>query len=105
WVARPVLGGGEHRVDVREVAEHRAVALAGEPRDEVGPLDRRAGELALEARLLEVPLQVLLALPLVAGRVDRVEADQFAEDVGGLLLEVHGAQLRRRATLSADGAV
>ena len=53
-VARPVLGRGEHGVDVREVAEHRAVGLAAQRRDEVGALVLGADQLALEARLGQV---------------------------------------------------
>ena len=96
-VARPVLRRGEHGVDVGEVAEHRAVGLAAQPRDQVRALVLDAVELALEARLGQVVAQVLLAFPLLPRRVDGVEADQVAEDVGGLLLQVHRRQLTRRA--------
>jgi hypothetical protein len=91
WVLLPVDGVGQHRVDVREVAEHRASRVAAQPRDEVRPLGRLVGgvQLAFEPGILEVGLQPLLARALVAGRVDRVELDEAGEDVGRLGLEIH----------------
>ena len=62
-VDRPVVGVGEHGVDVPHVAERRPVGRPAQPRDQVGPpLDRRE-ELALEPGVLQQAAQPLLAPP------------------------------------------
>ena len=91
----PVGGVREHGVDVREVAEDRAVGLAAQAGDRFG----RSGAVGAssshsEPGVLEVGLQPLLARALVPGRVDRVEPDEPGEDVGRLGLEVHQADGR-----------
>ena len=75
------------------------LGLAAQARDEVRPLRVAAVEqLALEARVLQVARQPLLARALVAGRVDRVEADQPRSRTSAVLgLQVHGC----RATVTA----
>ena len=93
-VVAPVGRIGEHRVDVREVAEHRALRLAPQSRDEVRALGILGAEqLALEPGVLEIALQPLLARALVAGRIDGVEADQPREDVSRLFLQVHAKKV------------
>ena len=87
-VGAPVLGVGQHGVDVREVAERRAVAAA-QRGDEVRALRLGAVELDLEPGVGQVVREPLLTRALVAGRVDRVEPDQLAQDLGGLVLQVH----------------
>ena len=89
-VGAPVLGVGEHGVDVREVAERRAVLAAAERGDEVRALRLGAVELDLQPGVREVVREPLLALALVAGRVDGAEADQRREDLGGLVLQLLG---------------
>ena len=56
----------EHGVDVAQITEPLSLGLAAQPRDQVGPLLRRAHQLALEARRLELGAQHLLRRPLVA---------------------------------------
>jgi hypothetical protein len=87
-VGGPVLGVGEHGVDVREVAERRTVA-ASIGRDQVRALRLGAVELDVEPRVGQVVREPLLAFALVARRIDRAEADQRGEDLRRLLLQVH----------------
>jgi hypothetical protein len=75
-VMGPLRRRREHRVDVREQAQHGTRAIAVQARDEVGTLMRAAEELAGEARAPQDGGEVLLRGALVAGRVDGVEADQ-----------------------------
>ena len=100
-VGRPVLGVGEHGVDVGEVAEHGPVALAAQRRDEVRALGLGAAQLDVEARVLEVAREPLLARALVPRRVDRVEGDQPGQDLGRLLLELLLHQLKRSPSAAA----
>ena len=79
-------------------------------RRQVRPLVDRRQHLGLEARLLQVLLEVLDRRPLVARRIDGVEADQSLEDVGRLALKVivvieAGSLSRRRRTISECLAV
>ncbi len=71
-----------------EQAERRAVHPRPQTRDEVGPAGHLGEQLALEPGPLEQAAQPLLRLRLVAGRVDRLEADQPLEQLDGAALEV-----------------
>jgi hypothetical protein len=72
-------------VGVREEREPRPGAVSRNPCDEVRPVRDSGVELDLDPALLEVVAQQLGRQGLVAGRVDRVEADQLPEEVGRLL--------------------
>ena len=101
----PLVGVGEHGVDVAQVAEgrtggtraaaaghgiptgHRTLAAgrrALQPRNEVRPPRLGAEQLTLKARLAEHPRQVFLRRALIPRWVDRVEAQQALEQLGGL---------------------
>ena len=85
-VVRPLRRRREDGVDVGEQAERRADVV---PARAVARRGLRAWlgaprERDLEARALEQPRQVLLGLAPRPGRVDRVEADQPLEDLGGI---------------------
>src|SRR2546421_54378 len=69
-------------------------------RDQVGPCLLGPEQLTLEACGAEVPGQVLLGGALVAGRVDRVEADQGLQELLRLLRGARRGR-RRRHGLSA----
>ena len=84
-VACPLAGIGKHRVDVTQVAEGGTVAPAFQSRHEVRALRHGGKQLALEADVGEDPLEVLDRRTLVAGRVDRVEADQALKELGGVV--------------------
>ena len=86
-VGAPVLRVGEHGVDVAQVAEARPVAAA-QRRDQARALRLGAGQLDGQPRVLQVAREPLQARPLVAGRIDRLEADQAGQDLGGLVLQL-----------------
>lgn len=77
-----------------EVAESRALALgvggigvggiSSQSRHEIRSLGHGAKQLALKARVREDLLEVLNRQALIAGRVDRVEADQALKERGGV---------------------
>jgi hypothetical protein len=74
WLSRPSAGPSAP-------SSARSVATR------FGALGVGAVELDLEAGLLQVALQPLLALALGARRVDGVELDEAAQDLGGLRLQ------------------
>jgi hypothetical protein len=88
---------------VTEVAEGGTVALAFQSRHQVRPLRHSGKQLALEADVGEDPLQVLDRPTLVAGRVDRVEADQALQELGGVVHALDATPLGK--WLSEGGAV
>jgi hypothetical protein len=82
----------EHRVDMAEIQERRAVDLAGQRRDEVRAVLVGGELLGLEAGCAQVLIEVLDRGPFVARRVDGVELDESAEDIGRLGLWFHRVQ-------------
>jgi hypothetical protein len=66
---------------VAEQGQGRPVALAAEPRDQIGAVRLRLEQLALEACRLKAVLEELLDRALVPWRVDRVGLDQAAEQI------------------------
>ncbi len=86
-----------------EQAQHWALGLAAQPRDEVRARLGAADQVDLEAGVAKHPREVLLGVALVAGRVDRVEAHQALEEVGRLLLELGGHPVRLRQRLHHGG--
>ena len=90
-VVRPVLGRREHGVDVRQQAQRRPVGAAAQPRDEVRALVHGAQQRDLEAGAAQLGGEHLLRDALVAGRVDRVRADQALKKLRRLLLQVRHA--------------
>jgi putative ATPase len=73
---------------VAEVAEPRPVRAAGKPRYEVGPAGHGGEQLTREAGGLQLCLQELLRGLLVARRIDRVEADEPLQQLGGAAFEL-----------------
>ena len=91
-VVRPLGRVGEHRVDVPEVAEHGTASPRAVRRPQVRHQVRTVlvgrQQLGPEAGVAQISGQELDRGALVARRVDRVEADQLAQDLGGLALEL-----------------
>src|SRR5437588_8246383 len=81
-----------------EVADPRPVGArsAAQPRDHVGALLLAAQELALEARLAQVPREIFLRRALVSGRVDGVEADQPTKQLLRLRAGLRAPRTRAR---------
>ena len=89
----PRGGAQGHDVDVAGEAERRLVVAAADAGDEVGTafVEQVIGD--VKAGVFEDASQVFGAGLLVAGRVDRVEADQFAgefNDVDGVRRDRQG---------------
>jgi hypothetical protein len=84
---RPLASIRQDRVDVTEIAVRgvgRIPIEALQARHEVRSVRGRAEQLTLEANLRKYRPQVLDSRSLLAGGVDRVEADQAPEELGGL---------------------
>jgi hypothetical protein len=75
-IAAPLLGRGEHGVDVAEIAEGRPGRVAGEGGDQVRAVLEIGEDLAFEPRLRQQAVQELDRLALGARRVDRVQAQK-----------------------------
>ena len=99
-VELPVAGVGRHRVDVPEQAQGGAVRGGGEACNEVRPARHGLEQHAVEPGLLEQALEPLLGRPLVARRVDRVEADEALQELCRAALECgalgHDAESKQR---------
>ena len=80
-VEAPLVGVGRHGVDVAEQAERLPGRLAGQAGDQVRVIGLGGQQRAFEARLAQARRQQILRRSLVAGRVDRVEADQLGEQL------------------------
>jgi hypothetical protein len=70
---------------VGEEQERGARAGPGEASDQVRALRDEREELARDPLTLEIGAEVLRRLRLVAGRVDRVQADQALEELDRLV--------------------
>jgi hypothetical protein len=80
-IDRPLGRICQNSVRVGQEQEPRRVRIAtGDPRHEVGTIGDAREQRALDAERLEVPPQELRRDRLVAGRVDRVEAEQAREE-------------------------
>ena len=100
-IVRPLRRVGEDRVDVPEVHQRGtdvAAAAAVEVGDEVRAVLVVGQQLGPQAGVLQVPGEELDRGALVARRVDRVEADQFRQQVGRLALELIGRHAGRERT-------
>ncbi len=86
-------GMREHRVDVGEQAQRRAVGLAAQAGDEIRALLEPPDEGHLEAGVAQGRGQLLLRRPLIARRVDGVVPDEPREQRGRLRLQVGHAPM------------
>src|SRR5262249_46881179 len=87
---------GQHGVRMRQEQEPRPVASTGNPRHEIRPPRNACVQPAFDTERLQVVAEKLGRRGLVAGRVDRVEADQLLEEVRDLLAQrLRGHYLRR----------
>jgi len=95
---------------VAEVAKRFTVILGRQVGHQVRPVVVGRDQFGPEAGVPQVAGEELDCRALVAGRVDRVEADQLTQDVGGLPLKVvcgHAAgrvPVRTRSITARDRA-
>ena len=85
----PAGGVGPHGVHVREQPQHRARRLAAQAGHQVRPLGVLAHRRKLEAGRAQRHADQLLRRALVAGRVDRVDAQQALEQGHRLVGAAH----------------
>ncbi len=95
-VVAPSLRLGEDGVHVREQPEHGTLRAAAQAGDQVGPGRIVAHHRHLQARGAQMARQQFLSGPLVAGRVDRVDAQQALQQLGRLLCARRGHRLYSR---------
>jgi len=95
-VVAPVGRVGQHRVEVAEQAQHRAVVAAAQRRHQIRAVLVGRQQLRLESRRAQVGVEMLDRRALVAGRVDRVETDQLAEQLHRLVLQLVCGHWRER---------
>jgi hypothetical protein len=77
---------------VTQICESRPVGLPAQSCNQIRSFRSRADQLALEACVLQITGKKGLRLALVAGRVDRVEADQPLQKRGCLVAKVRRGQ-------------
>ncbi len=92
-VVLPLARVREHRVDVGEQAQRRAVGLAAQAGDEIRALLEPPDERHLEAGVAQRRGELLLRRTLVARRVDGVVPDEPREQRGRLRLQVGHAPM------------
>ena len=85
--------------------QRRSLAIAAEPRDQVGTVGIPGQKLASPAGLLEQRLEVKLGIGFVPGRVDGVEADQTLQQLHGLGADAVLAAARSRDCHAATIAI
>ena len=72
-----------------EEAERGAGRVAGQAGDQVRAVRLCAGQLHLEAGVVELRREVLLRRAFVTRRVDRVEADQLLQELCDVCTQIH----------------
>ena len=100
----PVLGVGGDDVGVAEQGQRRPLAAARDPGDQVGPLGITGDQLAGDPVRLQVVPEHHGGRCLPPGRVRGVDADQVAEQAGGLVAQ-GGVGHRGQAYRLAAGQV